>query len=195
VKGLAGGVKRSWRYDRNTDSFESDRLSEPNLSKAALRALAGTGHALTWFGVAPGSGVRMGLDRDRDTFYDRDESDAGSDPGDPASTPATVAVEPGLGAGADAARIALAGGTPNPFGRTASTVISFELPHAAVARVEVFDALGRRVRLVLDGPRPAGANTVVWDGRDTDGRAAAAGVYFYRLSALGQRVTAKGMRL
>jgi len=40
--------------------------------------------------VPPGSGIRIGIDRDLDGFYDRDELDAGSDPADPASRPRVV---------------------------------------------------------------------------------------------------------
>src|SRR5207249_3815272 len=37
--------------------------------------------------VPPGSGQRVGIDRDEDGFFDRDELDAGSDPADAASIP------------------------------------------------------------------------------------------------------------
>jgi len=45
------------------------------------------GGELTYTCVPPGSGVRIGLDRDEDGFLDGDELVAGSDPADPASTP------------------------------------------------------------------------------------------------------------
>ena len=37
--------------------------------------------------MPPGSGLRIGIDRDEDGFFDRDEIDGGSDPADPGSTP------------------------------------------------------------------------------------------------------------
>jgi hypothetical protein len=134
----------------------------------------------------------MALDRDRDGFFDRDEIDAGADPANPASTPANVAVDPGV---ADAGRVWLAGGSPNPFGPDGTTVLRFVLPRAGDARLEVFDAMGRRVSTVLARKMPAGPGSASWDGRDDDGREVGAGLYFYRLSALGERVTAKGMKL
>ena len=40
--------------------------------------------------MPPGSGARIGVDRDDDGVLDRDELDAGTDPADPHSTPAIV---------------------------------------------------------------------------------------------------------
>ncbi|MGH7725363.1 MAG: hypothetical protein ACREOU_08040 [Candidatus Eiseniibacteriota bacterium] len=192
VLGKTGGLRRGFLYDRTTDAFRSDRAGEAQISKTALRALAGDGSELTWFGVPPGSGLRMALDRDRDTYFDRDELDAGSNPADPASTPANVAVDPG----ADGAigRISLAGGAPNPFGALGTT-IRFEMPRAGIASLEVYDAAGRRVAKVYEGHLPAGPGRLLWTGRDDDGREVGAGLYFYRLSAFGQRATAKGSKL
>jgi flagellar hook assembly protein FlgD len=42
-----------------------------------------------------------------------------------------------------------------------------------------------RVRILTEGPRPAGQHTVVWDGTDEKGRAAGAGMYVYRLRSTG----------
>jgi hypothetical protein len=55
-----------------------------------LRALAATpGQELTYTCVPPGSGLRMGVDRDEDGVFDRDEADVGSDPANAARIPAT----------------------------------------------------------------------------------------------------------
>jgi hypothetical protein len=189
VLGKAGGLRRGWQFDPLAGNLRPDRAAEARLSKAALRALAADGSELTWFGVPSGSGLRMALDRDRDTFFDRDELDAGSDPGNPLSTPGQVAVGPG---GVD--RLAF-GASPNPFRGGGTTTLAFTLPRAADVRVEIFDAAGRRVARVLDRRMPAGSGAVTWNGEDDDGQPVRAGVYFYRLSALGQRLTAKGIRL
>jgi len=82
------------------------------------------------------------------------------------------------------------GNAPNPFAR--GTEISFRLPQAAHARLEIFDPSGRRVALLHDGPLGAGEHRVGWDGTRGDGARAASGVYFYRLRAGG---AAEGMRL
>jgi hypothetical protein len=49
--------------------------------------VASTGGALTSTCAPPGSGERMGIDRDLDGALDGDERAAGSDPADPQSTP------------------------------------------------------------------------------------------------------------
>jgi hypothetical protein len=42
---------------------------------------------VTYTCAPPGSGERIGIDRDEDGYLDGDELDAGSDPADPDSTP------------------------------------------------------------------------------------------------------------
>jgi flagellar hook assembly protein FlgD len=49
--------------------------------------------------------------------------------------------------------------------------------------VVVFDALGRRVRTLVDGPLAAGRHEIAWDGRDGRGVDAPAGVYLVRAAA------------
>ncbi len=77
--------------------------------------------------------------------------------------------------------------SPNPT--SGSAALSFTLGAAADVAVEVFDVLGRRVATLADGPRPAGAHEVAWDGR-----ALASGVYHVRLRA-GDVVVARTLTL
>lgn len=69
---------------------------------------------------------------------------------------------------------------PNPF--NPETVIGYALPRASEVQLEVFDALGRSVRiLVPQRVQPVGTHRVRWDGRDGRGASVASGIYFYRL--------------
>jgi DNA-binding beta-propeller fold protein YncE len=87
AKGVVGGDQRGFLY-AGGGQFVSDRAADPPLTDAALRGLANTaGQEITFTCVPPGSGTRIGIDRDGDTFGDSDEIDAGSDPDDPGSTP------------------------------------------------------------------------------------------------------------
>ncbi len=88
VKGTYNGESRGW-LRLASGGFRSDRNSEPVYPLKRLIEIA-TGSAtvpaspLTFTCVPPGSGTRMGLDRDEDGIFDRDEVDAGRSPTNPA---------------------------------------------------------------------------------------------------------------
>jgi DNA-binding beta-propeller fold protein YncE len=68
--------------------FARDRSGQPPITAAALRSLATEyGRPVTYTCVPPGSGVRVGVDRDGDGSRDGDERDAHTDPADPDSRP------------------------------------------------------------------------------------------------------------
>jgi DNA-binding beta-propeller fold protein YncE len=85
AKGKQGSAVRGY-FLHTKGRFQSDRLAQ-KLSAAALFAAASPGSELTFTVVPAGAAQRIGVDRDSDGFFDRDELDAGSDPADPASTP------------------------------------------------------------------------------------------------------------
>ena len=60
------------------------------IAEASVALAVDAGTAITVTGVPKGSGERIGIDRDRDTYPDGDELDYGTDPGDPNSTPVGV---------------------------------------------------------------------------------------------------------
>ena len=72
---------------------------------------------------------------------------------------------------------------PNPF--NPRTVISFWLPtslaQASIVRLLVYNAAGQLVRELPTGGQAPGYHAVVWDGRDTEGRPVATGIYIYLL--------------
>jgi len=75
---------------------------------------------------------------------------------------------------------------PNPSRAVAQ--MTFALPAASRALVEIFDIQGRRVALALDSELAAGDHSATWDGHVQNGRTAAAGLYFAQMSAGGQSV-------
>jgi len=83
----------------------------------------------------------------------------------------------------------LRGAHPNPF--NPRTRVQLDLPRAMMVRVTVHDLRGRLVRTLVDGPRPAGPQDVIWDGRDQGGRGVPAGTYLCRLAAAGGDETVK----
>ncbi len=77
----------------------------------------------------------------------------------------------------------LLGNAPNPF--NPQTAVAFSLARGGPVRIDVFDVRGRLVRRLVDGPLPAGPQSVAWDGRDDAGRDLASGTYVARLAADG----------
>jgi hypothetical protein len=74
---------------------------------------------------------------------------------------------------------ALKNNFPNPFNPT--TTIAFDMATEGFVTIDVFNIKGQKVTTLVNGFESAGSHTVVWDGRDDDGRTTASGVYFYRM--------------
>jgi hypothetical protein len=73
---------------------------------------------------------------------------------------------------------------PNPF--NASTELRIGLPRESDLRLEVYDVAGRRVAARDIARMSAGWQSVTFDGRDARGRPLASGVYFAKVTALGE---------
>jgi hypothetical protein len=72
--------------------------------------------------------------------------------------------------------VLLAQNYPNPFNPT--TTIGFTLPDTRMAKLTVFDVLGREIAVLQNGLLSAGNHTVEFDAHTLAG-----GLYFYRLDA------------
>ena len=79
AKGFKDGLPRGWSYNRTNATFLSDRAAEV-FTPTELRALAAVGSEQTYTVVPRGAGIRLGIDRDADGVFDRDELDGGSNP-------------------------------------------------------------------------------------------------------------------
>lgn len=77
---------------------------------------------------------------------------------------------------------ALQANYPNPF--NPSTKIRYQLPEAAAVKIEIYNALGQKVReLLQNAEQQPGYYTIEWDGRNAQGLPATSGVYFLKLEA------------
>jgi DNA-binding beta-propeller fold protein YncE len=95
AKGNLAGEARGW-VRQPGGQFRSDRASEPLVGRRALRQQSQVAGQEVTFTCAPlGSGQRIGIDRDGDGAFDRDELDGGSNPADPASLPACLTLPGG----------------------------------------------------------------------------------------------------
>jgi len=81
AKGLREGAPRGWWFDAMADVFQSDRAAEA-LNATDLLASIQPGSPLTFTLVPEGTGRRVGIDRDLDGLFDRDEADLGTSPSD-----------------------------------------------------------------------------------------------------------------
>jgi hypothetical protein len=73
---------------------------------------------------------------------------------------------------------------PNPFNPV--TTIAFGMPMGGRAELSIYDITGRVVTTLVDGEVGPGFHNVTWDGTNSSGEKVASGVYFSRLSALGE---------
>ncbi|MFQ5504267.1 MAG: beta-propeller fold lactonase family protein [Planctomycetota bacterium] len=75
AKGEMDGVPVGFLYVEASDTFQSDRVALGSMSITQIRAKIAKGLArLSFIGVAPGTGKRLGIDRDLDGILDGDEN-------------------------------------------------------------------------------------------------------------------------
>ncbi len=73
---------------------------------------------------------------------------------------------------------------PNPF--NPETEITFALPEPSTVRLTVLDILGREVAMLENGALSAGYKSIRWNGRNGNNEPVSSGMYFYRLTAVGE---------
>jgi flagellar hook assembly protein FlgD len=69
---------------------------------------------------------------------------------------------------------------------------SFSTPDAGRVELAIVDAAGRRVASVLQAELPAGSHFAGWDGRRSDGKHVAPGIYWAALESNGRQVESQG---
>lgn len=70
---------------------------------------------------------------------------------------------------------------PNPF--NASTVIRYDLPTAVFVRLEIYSALGQKIKTLVNANESAGEHRIQWDAANEAGHPAPSGFYFIQLQA------------
>jgi YVTN family beta-propeller protein len=85
AKSVQGGLARGYVYI-GSNVFQTDRAVEV-VSASQLQGAAAPGSEVTYTIVPKGTETRIGVDRDLDGWYDRDEIDMGTDPADASSHP------------------------------------------------------------------------------------------------------------
>ena len=129
---------------------------------AGSEAVSGPGELLRIAGVGPGDARLTRVSFNGRRISARWEENVASE-----AVPTSFALYPNM---------------PNPF--NPETVIRFALARESQVRLEVFDVVGQRVRVLVGEPLPAGTHQVVWDGGGETGEQVSSGVYFCRVQAL-----------
>ncbi|MBL7149962.1 MAG: T9SS type A sorting domain-containing protein [Candidatus Cloacimonetes bacterium] len=70
---------------------------------------------------------------------------------------------------------------PNPF--NPSTTILFDLPQDSKVKITIYNIKGQKVKTLVNEVLPAGEHSIVWNGRDSNGKQVGSGIYFYKLIA------------
>ncbi|MCD4818593.1 MAG: T9SS type A sorting domain-containing protein [Candidatus Cloacimonetes bacterium] len=83
---------------------------------------------------------------------------------------------------------------PNPF--NPETTISFETTNLhSLARIEIFNMKGQRIRKFEMRNLKLGINDVIWNGKNDKGKIVSSGIYFYKLILDNEVVDSKKMIL
>ena len=90
----------------------------------------------------------------------------------------------------------LTGNYPNPFNPT--TKVNFSLKADSKVSLSIYNVRGQRVKTLVAGNMQAGYHSIVWDGRDDNGKSVSSGVYFSGFDAadkIGDYTSVKKMIL
>ncbi|MFH1700296.1 MAG: FlgD immunoglobulin-like domain containing protein [Candidatus Zixiibacteriota bacterium] len=69
---------------------------------------------------------------------------------------------------------------PNPF--NPFTRIDFNLPKSSFVELDIYNILGEKVRSLISKNMAAGQHSIMWNSKNDNGRDAASGVYYYRIT-------------
>jgi hypothetical protein len=70
---------------------------------------------------------------------------------------------------------------PNPF--NPSTIITYQIPQSELVTLEIYNALGEKVRTLVNQIQETGYYQIEWDGKNNFGNQLSSGIYLYRITA------------
>ncbi len=82
---------------------------------------------------------------------------------------------------------------PNPF--NAETVIHYDLPNRSHVNISVFNMKGQKVATLVDKEMDAGRHSIVWYGRDKQGKEVGTAIYIYRMKSKELSIARKAVIL
>jgi len=70
---------------------------------------------------------------------------------------------------------------PNPFNPV--TTIRYDIPEQALVQIDIYNILGQKVAVLVEGLHEPGFHAVRWNGTNMYGNALSSGMYFYHIKA------------
>ncbi len=81
---------------------------------------------------------------------------------------------------------------PNPF--NPETTLFFSLPNEQEIELTVYNLKGQKVKQLVSGQFASGEHSIIWSGKDNNGKQVSSGLYFYKLKT-SDKVISKKMLL
>lgn len=76
---------------------------------------------------------------------------------------------------------------PNPF--NPETAIEYELAKSGLIRLEIYNLLGQKIRILVDQNQSAGLHRIFWNGKNEAGAPMVSGVYLCRMETENFKAT------
>jgi len=80
---------------------------------------------------------------------------------------------------------------PNPF--NPETTIRYSLSNNGPVKIQIYNIKGQLIRNLVNENKKAGNYTVIWNGKDEQGKSVSSGIYFYRMQSSKYSATQKMM--
>jgi hypothetical protein len=78
---------------------------------------------------------------------------------------------------------------PNPF--NPSTTIQYSLAKSSFVKLNIYNLLGQKIRILQNSFQSAGKYSLVWNATDEKNNSVSSGIYFYSLSTIGMNLQKK----
>ncbi len=82
---------------------------------------------------------------------------------------------------------------PNPFNM--KTSIKYGISKESEVKIVVYNILGRKIRILINGVKPPGQYQAVWDGKNEMGKQVSSGIYLYKIMTENYSKTRKMLLL
>lgn len=190
VNGAWVGVKKYGTFN-NTATADTGYKVEMAFDLKKLGYPAGRGDGILYFGVTVHDGDSVGAATENyanKVFFFREGAASDQAPYKNGAAPAWGYMNPSINvptgvddvAGILPVEFAIVGNYPNPF--NPSTKVQFTMPEGGEVKLNVYDILGRRVRVVQAGYLTAGVRQMEFSAAGLS-----SGVYFYNLEMVGSK--------